>query len=54
MTADGRLQMAFSLRGISAPALLGGREWDGHLSLLQASYPQWAFDTSETGAAEPG
>jgi hypothetical protein len=29
---------------LTPPALLGFRDWDGHLSLLRASYPQWAFD----------
>jgi hypothetical protein len=27
------------------PARLGSEDWDRHLSLLRASYPQWAFDS---------
>jgi hypothetical protein len=27
------------------PAALGPQAWDGHLDLLRASYPDWAFDS---------
>jgi hypothetical protein len=29
---------------LTPPAPLEPRDWDGHLSLLRASYPRWAFD----------
>ena len=38
----------FTIRGgrftYTSLAALGPEAWDGHLSLLRASYPRWAFD----------